>query len=128
MLDEYISSGKLEANQAKYKQEIIDAVRLGKPAMTNTTYDAMAKTGAAEKGKVTRVVITSAVWTVAKTEYGFPLHKYLDVDLAITDATGKCWLAYGQIRKQYEGGGVYGAEYFNFWGLQDEMNCANTTK
>ncbi len=104
MLDEYISSGKLEANQAKYKQEIIDAVRLGKPAMTNTTYDAMAKTGAAEKGKVTRVVITSAVWTVAKTEYGFPLHKYLDVDLAITDATGKYWLAYGQIRKQYEGG------------------------
>ncbi len=92
MLDEYISSGKLEANQAKYKQEIIDAVRLGKPAMTIKTYDAMAKTGAAEKGKVTRVVITSAVWTVAKTEYGFPLHKYLDVDLATTDANGKCWL------------------------------------
>ena len=127
MLEEYIKSGKFDANIAKYKKEIIDAVRLGKSAMTNAAYENMAKAGV-DKGKVTRVVITSAVWSVAKTEYGFPLHKYLDVDIAVTDADGKCWLAFGQIRKQYEGGGVYGAEYFNFWGLQEEMNCANINK
>jgi hypothetical protein len=127
MLEEYIKSGKFDANVAKYKKEIIDAVRLGKPAMTNAAYENMAKAGVT-KGKVNRVVITNTVWTVSKTEYGFPLYKSLPVDLAVTDANGKCWLAFGQIKKQYEGGGVYGAEYFEFWGLQEEMNCANINK
>lgn len=127
MLDEYVSSGKYDANVAKYKQEIIDAVRLGKAGMANPTYDAMAKAGV-KKGKVTRVVITSTTWYVAKNDYGLPLHKALAVDLAVTDENGKCWKAYGEIRKQYEGGGVYGGDYFDYWGLQDEMNCANVNK
>jgi hypothetical protein len=78
MLDEYVSSGKYDANVAKYKQEIIDAVRLGKAGMANPTYDAMAKAGV-KKGKVTRVVITSTTWYVAKNDYGLPLHKALAV-------------------------------------------------
>jgi hypothetical protein len=73
-------------------------------------------------------VITSTTWYVAKNDYGLPLHKALAVDLAVTDENGKCWKAYGEIRKQYEGGGVYGADYFDYWGLQDEMNCANVNK
>ena len=126
ILDEYIKSGKYDAHVAKYKQQIIDKVRLGANKMSNPKYTSMATAGV-DKGKVNRVVITSDIWIVQKNEFGFPLYKYLPVDIAVT-VDGKCWLAYGQIRKQYEGGGVYGGEYFNYWGQQDEMNCLNINK
>ncbi|MNJ85207.1 hypothetical protein D3C87_26740 [compost metagenome] len=126
VLDEYVSSGKFDAHVAKYRQEIIDAVRLAPKKMTNAKYEGMALAGV-EKGKGTRAVVTSDIWLIKKNEYGFPLYKYLPVDIAVT-VDGKCWLAYGQIRKDYEGGGQYGGEFFNYWGLQDEMNCANTMK
>lgn len=126
ILDEYIKSGKYDAHVAKFKQQLIDKVRLGANKMSNPKYTSMATAGV-DKGKVSRVVITSDIWIVQKNEFGFPLYKYLPVDIAVT-VDGKCWLAYGQIRKQYEGGGVYGGEYFNYWGLQDEMNCLNINK
>lgn len=128
MLEEYISSGKFDAHVAKYRQEIIDAVRVGKSMMTNATYENMAKAGAAKDGTVKRVTITNATWLVKKNDYGIPLYKYLPVDIALTDKDGKCWLAYGQIRKAYEGGGVYGGEFFDYWNKQAEMNCANINK
>lgn len=126
MLDEYVKSGKYDAHVAKFRQQLIDNVRLGSTKMTNAKYTSMATAGV-DKGKVNRVVITSEIWKVKKDEWGFPLYKYLDVDIAVT-YEGKCWLAYGQIRRQYEGGGQYGGEYFNYWGLQDEMNCNNVNK
>lgn len=126
ILDEYVNSGKYDAHVAKFKQQIIDKVRMGTPKMTNPKYETMAR-AAVNKGKASRVVLPSDVWFVKKTEYGFPLYKYLDVNIAV-NFENKCWLAYGQIRKQYEGGGVYGAEYFEYWGLQDEMNCLNVNK
>lgn len=126
MLDEYVKSGKYDAHVAKFRQELIDAVKLGPKKMTNTTYEGMATAGV-DKGKVTRVVITSDIWHVKKNDWGFPEYKYLDVDIAVS-IEGKCWLAYGQIRKEYEGGGQYGAEFFNYWGLQEEMNCNNVNK
>lgn len=126
ILDEYVSSGKYDANVAKYKQQIIDAVRMGASKMSNPKYISMATAGV-DKGKATRAIITSDIWIVKKNEWGLPLYKYLPVNIAVT-LDGKCWLAYGQIRKQYEGGGVYGGEYFNYWGLQDEMNCLNVNK
>gem|GEM_PF-5305164 len=126
ILDEYISSGKYDAHVAKFRQALIDAVRLGAKKMTNANYEAMATKGV-DKGKVLRVVITSDVWQVKKTDWGFPEYKYLSVDIAVNHE-GKCWLAYGQIRKTYEGGGVYGGEYFEYWGLQEEMNCNNVNK
>jgi len=127
MLNEYINSGKYDAHVAQYRQEIIDAVRLRPKMMSNDSYEKMAREGV-DKGKVARVVIVSSAWEVAKTEYGFPLYKFLRVDLAVTDVDGKCMSAYGQIRKTYEGGGVYGDEFFYYWGLQDEMNCSNINK
>ncbi len=126
MLDEYIKSGKYDAHVAKFRQALIDAVKLSPKKMTNANYEAMAKKGV-DKGTVTRVVITSDVWMVKKTDWGFPEYKYLTVDIAV-NFEGKCWLAYGQIKKEYEGGGVYGGETFNYWGLQDEMNCDNVNK
>lgn len=126
ILDEYISSGKFDAHVAKYRQEIVDAVRLAPKKMSNAKYEGMALAGV-EKGKGTRAVVTSDVWLIKKNEYGFPLYKYLPVDIAVT-IDGKCWLSYGQIRRDYEGGGEYGGEFFNYWGPQEEMNCANTMK
>ncbi|PKP20082.1 MAG: hypothetical protein CVU05_09870 [Bacteroidetes bacterium HGW-Bacteroidetes-21] len=126
MLDEYISSGKYDAHVAKFRQALIDAVKLSPKKMTNAKYEQMATAGV-DKGKVTRVVITSDVWFVKKTDWGFPEYKYLPVDIAVS-FEGKCYLAYGQIRKTYEGGGVYGGEFFNYWGMQEEMNCANVNK
>ncbi len=126
MLDEYVNSGKYDAHVAKFHQALIDAVKLGPKKMSNTKYESMATAGV-DKGKVLKVVITTDVWIVKKNDWGFPLYKYLSVDMAVNHE-GKCWLSYGQIRKDYEGGGVYGGEYFNYWGLQDEMNCNNTNK
>ncbi|MNJ90888.1 hypothetical protein D3C87_85280 [compost metagenome] len=125
-LDEYVNSGKCDAHRAKFHQAMVDAVRLAPKKMTNAKYEGMALAGV-EKGKATRAVITSDIWLVKKNEYGLPLYKYLPVDIALT-LDGKCWRAYGQIRKSYEGGGQYGGEFFNYWGIQDEMNCANTMK
>lgn len=127
MLLEYVNSGKCEAHREKYRAELIEAVRLGQVAMTNPAYEKMAKEGA-QGLTVKRVVITNANWTVKKNDYGYPLYKYLPVDLAVTDETGKCFLAYGQIRKNYEGSGIYGSEFFSYWGKQEEMNCANINK
>jgi len=126
ILDEYVKSGKYDAHVAKYRQQIIDAVRMGASKMSNPKYVSMAIAGVT-KGKASRAIITSDIWIVKKNEWGLPLYKYLPVNLAVT-IDGKCWLAYGQIRKQYEGGGVYGGEYFDYWGAQDEMNCANINK
>jgi hypothetical protein len=126
ILDEYVKSGKYDAHVAKYRQQIIDAVRMGASKMSNPKYVSMAIAGVT-KGKASRAIITSDIWIVKKNEWGLPLYKYLPVNLAVT-IDGKCWLAYGQIRKQYEGGGVYGGEYFDYWGAQDEMNCNNINK
>lgn len=126
ILDEYVSSGKYDAHVAKFRQALIDAVRLDAKKMTNAKYEQMAIAGV-DKGKATRAVITSDVWQVKKTDWGFPEYKYLPIDLAVS-FEGKCFLAYGQIRKTYEGGGVYGGEFFEYWGMQDEMNCANVNK
>jgi hypothetical protein len=126
ILDEYVKSGKFDAHVAKYRQQIIDAVRMGVSKMSNPKYASMATAGV-DKGKVNRVVITSDIWIVKKNEWGFPLYKYLPVNIAVT-IEGKCWLAYGQIRRQYEGGGVYAGESFDYWGIQDEMNCLNINK
>lgn len=126
MLSEYVSSGKCDAYRAKFEQELIDAVRLGNKAMSNSKYEAMAIKGV-DSGVPTKAVITSSVWQIKKNDFGYPLYKYLDVDIAVKK-DGKCYLAYGQIRKSYEGAGVYGGEFFNYWGLQTEMNCNNTNK
>ncbi len=127
VIDEWINSGKHKAHKEKFAQAMLDAVRLAPSKNSNEKYIGMAKNGV-NKGTASRVSITSDVWTVKKNEWGLPLYKYLPVDIAVKTEDGKCYLAYGQIRKEYEGGGVYGGEYFNYWGMQEEMNCANINK
>lgn len=126
MLEEYVSSGKYDIYAAKFKQELIDAVRLRPAAMNNSKYLGMIKKGV-EKGTVSKVNVVSSRWLVSRNDWGIPEYKYLSVDIAVT-YNGKCYLAYGQIVKTYTGGGTYGSEYFSDWGLQEEMNCGNVSK
>jgi hypothetical protein len=126
MLDEYVNSGKCDAHRAKHRQAIVDAVRVGKKGMSNAKYESMAKKGV-EKGTPLRVVVTSSTWYVKKNDFGYPLYKTLGVDIVVKKE-GKCYLAYGQIKKTYEGGGKYGGEFFKYWAIQEEMNCANINK
>lgn len=73
MLDEYVTSGKYDAHRAKWEKAIIDAVRLGKLAMSNSKYEAMAKKGV-DKGSPLRTVITSSTWYIKKNEFGLPVY------------------------------------------------------
>jgi len=127
VLDAYVSSGKYDAHVAKHKQKKLDAVRIGKKATSNSKYENMAIKGVNKGAVGTRAVITNATWKVSKTDWGYPLHKSLPVEL-IVKRDGKCYLAFGQMRREYEGAGVYGKEYFDYWGIQEEMNCNNVNK
>ena len=72
MLDEYVNSGKCDEHRAKYEQEIIDAVRVGKKGMTNAKYEGMATKGV-DKGTPVKAVVTSSTWYVKKNDFGLKL-------------------------------------------------------
>jgi len=126
ILDTYISSGEYDTYVAEFRQELIDAVRLRPSAMNNNAYVAMAKKGVT-KGTALKVNIASDRWFVARTEFGYPKYKYLPVDLAVS-YNGKCYLSYGQMVQDYQGGGVYGKVYYANGSFQEEMNCDNANK
>ncbi|TCI85072.1 hypothetical protein [Tenacibaculum sp. M341] len=127
LISSFIKGGGIERKDAERKAGEREKVRVGKRGMSNANYESMAKKGTKHEGEVLRVVITSSSWKVKKNDYDLPLHKYLGVD-TVVKKDGKCYLAYGQIQKDYEGAGVYGGPYYKYWSLQEEMNCSNTNK
>lgn len=128
MLQAYIDSGEFEKNKAKYEQEIIDAVRLNKKAMSNSTYERLALDHSFDDGgKIIRAVITSKDWRIAKNNLDIPKYKYLYMSLAVK-SKNKCYLAEGKVQKDYEGGGSYAKSRFVYLGIVDEMNCNNVNK
>lgn len=127
MLEEYISSGKLAAHQAKYAQEIIDGRRLRK-GMSDSKIESFAKDKIANKyGTILRVSVASENWYVNKNAY-IPLNKNIEVDFATKKEDGKCYYVGGVIRRDYEGGGTYGSWYLTSIGTIGEMNCNNINK
>lgn len=126
MLDNYISSGEYDTYVAKFRQELIDAVRLRPNALNNDIYRTMAIKGVT-KGTGKKANIASSRWLISRTDFGYPKYKYLPVDLAVS-FEGKCYLAYGQLVQDYQGGGVYGKVYFDYGSFQEEMNCNNANK
>ncbi len=122
----YMNGGEYAANLVKRENVQADKVRLGRSAMSNRRYEAMAKSGV-NKGAALRAVIIHNSWAVTKNDFGIPEYKSIGVDLAVKKE-GKCFKAYGQIRKPYEGGGTYGDEYFSYWSFQKKMNCANVNR
>lgn len=129
MLKEFIDSGQLEAAIKQRQQKRIDAVRLNPKGMSNSTYEKMALDRTFSDGKqILRAVIVSSDWQVVKNALDLPKHKSLWYSIAVKDKDGVCYKASGELRKDYEGGGKYGAPKFLFSEIDTEMNCKNIHK
>lgn len=127
-LNTYINSGEHAQMIAKRKQMDIDEVRLGKAATTNAAHDAVVKRdfNAAEFGAIQRIVLLESDWRIVKNEFGLPLRKVLDVDVA-TKLEGKCYRVPGRLYCEYAGGGTYAAPKY-YGEYKTEMNCGNISK
>lgn len=101
----------MEKNQLDY----VKGLRMKKAVASDPGIEKMVKSSyetswAADKLTVVKVHIVSA-WTIEKNVLDIPLHKELEVNMAIKKADGSCALAAGYVRAEYEGGGKYGAPF-----------------
>lgn len=130
MLEEYIKGGGIEAARAEEHKADRDAVRLDKKGMSNSTYEKMAMNYSLEDGdKVIRAVISSSTWDIEKSITGTPLRKNIYLSLGVKKKDGRCYLGYGTITREYEGGGNYGKATIECSvSRSKEMNCNNVFK
>ena len=127
--EDYISSGRYKAYQAKVWQQVLDSRTMGNLGMRNAQIEGLARQAFANKGQVMRVVINSTGWGVAKNKYtSLPRYQFLNATIAVKGKDGKCYRYKGDARKEYLGGGRYGGVYIYKWDNQDEMSCANVNK
>ena len=119
---------KMEKNQAEYVKNL----RMKKAVMVDATVEANAKkqyeqNWQSEKLVVTKVNITT-IWIIEKNALDIPLHKEVEVNLAIKKADGSCAIASGYVRATYEGGGKYGAPLLIMPTHPIVLPCENLTK
>jgi hypothetical protein len=128
-IEQYRDSGQLEKMEAELIQEEIDARRLDKAVSTDANLISHVKSNFSkfENGTLQRVVLTSN-WTVVKNEFDIPKRKYMEVQAAFKGTDGKCYKAYFNLFREYEGGGNYGQVYMDDDQPKQEMNCANVNK
>jgi hypothetical protein len=108
--------GSREAYMAKMEKNNLDFlknIRMKKAVMSDATVEATAKKQyesewAADKITVTKVNITTN-WNIEKNVLDIPLHKEVQVNMALKRADGSCAIASGYVRCTYEGGGKYSA-------------------
>jgi hypothetical protein len=109
--------GNKDAFMAKMQQNKLDylkSLKLSKAGMTDaklekTIKDQYEKWFEEAKLSVTKVVITSTVWTLEKNVLDIPLHREIAAQLAIKKPDGSCGIAYTYVRETYLGGGQYSA-------------------
>lgn len=117
---------KMAANQKEYVKNL----RMGKPMMSNPTIEKVARSEyermkmSSQGYTVTKVHIVSE-WRLEKNVLDIPLHKEVYVNLAIKLADGKCGIAVGWVRQDYEGGGTYGAPRLILPSPVQELPCEN---
>lgn len=124
--------GSRKAYVAKIKSNYKDWVknlRLKPSMMTDAAIEQLVKTSfpkefPQEKMTVTKVHITT-VWMIEKNVLDIPLHKEIEVNLAIKKADGSCGLAAAYVRKVYEGGGNYGEAYLMMPSAITIVPCEN---
>jgi|GEM_PF-1123262 len=124
--DAYLN--KMEKNQADY----VKSLRMKKPVMTDAVVEGNAKkqyesNWESEKLVVTKVNITT-IWTIEKNALGIPLHKEVEVNLAIKKADGSCAIASGYVRSTYEGGGKYSSPLLIMPTHPIALPCENLSK
>lgn len=109
--------GNKQAFMAKMQQNKLDylkSLKLSKAGMTDaklekTIKDQYEKWFENAKLTVTKVVITSTVWTLEKNVLDIPLHREITAQLAIKNPDGSCGIASTYVRETYMGGGQYSA-------------------
>lgn len=119
---------KIEKNQAEYVKNL----RMKKAVFTDAALEASVKKQyesiwESERLLVTKVHITS-LWTLEKNALDIPLHKEVEVNIAIKKADGTCAIASGYARSTYEGGGKYSAPLLIMPTHPIALDCANLNK
>jgi hypothetical protein len=105
--EEYMA--KLE----KAKVDYLKSLRMKKAVMSDPAIEASTKKQyeadfASDKVTVTKVNITTG-WVIEKNILDIPLHKEVQVNIAVKKVDGSCAIASGYMRCTYEGGGKYSA-------------------
>lgn len=109
----YVSREAYMAKMEKNNLDYLKNVRMKKALFSDATVEANAKKQyeaewAVDKITVIKVNITSN-WTIEKNILDIPLHKEVQVNLALKRGDGTCAIASGYVRCTYEGGGKYSA-------------------
>lgn len=124
--------GSREAYMAKMEKNQVDHlknIRMKKAVFTDAAVESNAKKQyesiwAADKITVTKVNITSA-WTIEKNVLDIPLHKEVEINLALKRADGTCAIASAYMRCTYEGGGKYSSPALILPGNPITIPCEN---
>ncbi len=116
---------KMEKNQTDYLKNI----RMKKAVFSDATIETNAKKQyeaiwAADKITVTKVHISSN-WTIEKNVLDIPLHKEVEINLALKRADGTCAIASAYMRCTYEGSGKYSAPSLILPGNPITIPCEN---
>ncbi len=119
---------KMEKNQADFVKNL----RMKKAVFADPTLESSVKKQyesiwQSEKLQVAKVHITS-LWTLEKNALDIPLHKEVEVNMAIKKADGTCAIASGYARSTYEGGGKYSAPLLIMPTHPITLDCANLNK
>jgi hypothetical protein len=101
------------AKLEKAKVDYLKSLRMKKAVMSDPAIEASTKKQyesdfASDKVTVTKVNITTG-WTIEKNVLDIPLHKEVQVNMAVKKGDGSCAIASGYMRCTYEGGGKYSA-------------------
>lgn len=89
----------------------------------------MTKYGKSDVVAVKRVVIINTDWTVRRNELtGLIISRFMDAAVAYERVDGTCRYEEARFTQSYQGGGKYGACFWDGVGDNEEMSCKNVNK
>lgn len=125
----YVSREDYMARMEKNQTDYLKNIRMKKAVFRDAVVEGNAKkryetAWAVDKITVTKVHISSN-WTIEKNSLDIPLHKEVEINLALKRADGSCAIASAYMRCTYEGGGKYSAPALIFPGNPITIPCEN---
>ncbi|HCL05758.1 MAG TPA: hypothetical protein DHW64_07270 [Chitinophagaceae bacterium] len=119
---------KMEKNQVEYVKNLqMKKAVFGDPTLEASVKKQYEAIWESEKLVVTKVHITS-LWILEKNALDIPLHKEVEVNIAIKKTDRTCAIASGYVRSTYEGGGKYSAPLLIMPTHPITLDCANLNK
>ncbi len=123
-LIEYRDGDEFKANIENAHKEKISSVFPSKSVLNDASIKAtVTKNHSLEGGKIQKIIIASD-WIVEKESSMIPVKKYVRIEV-VTIKDGACYLNFGTVFRDYEGGGSYGSKKLSFYSDVKEMNCTN---